>query len=250
MADLYRPADLDVRLRAVAHGLGMIAGAFVVALLLVTLAGQALALVGVDLQPNGVGTYVVSAVLQFAGFVAAALGYLWYRDDFSLVWFRQPTLRDAGWAVLALVGLFVVNFSVGVVSTLLGAESAQNAVVEAGRAHPALFLYMIPITVFLVAPGEELVFRGVVQGWFRRAFGVVPAIVGASLLFGVVHAGALVGGGKLVYIAGAVLLGLVLGAVYEHTENVLVSIAAHGLWNTFLFVVNYLVATGAIAAHS
>jgi membrane protease YdiL (CAAX protease family) len=244
--DLYRPADLDVRLRAVGHGLGIILGAFLLAVVTVVTVGQVASLAGFPLDSDSTSGYVVSAALQFVAFIVAAVGYLWYRADFSLVHWRRPRLRDLGWVVLGIVALYAVNLAVGLVSTALGVQSAQNAVVEAGQNNPELFLYMIPITILLVGPGEELLFRGIVQGWFRRAFGVVPALVGASLLFGVVHAGALVGGGKLVYIAAAALLGLVLGVLYEHTENIAVPVVVHGLWNTFLFGVQYLVATGAV----
>ncbi|PSP54307.1 CPBP family intramembrane metalloprotease, partial [Halobacteriales archaeon QH_7_68_42] len=39
-----------------------------------------------------------------------------------------------------------------------------------------------------------------------------------------------------------------LGSVYELTENLVVPVAIHALWNVYVFGSQYLVATGAAAA--
>jgi membrane protease YdiL (CAAX protease family) len=86
-----------------------------------------------------------------------------------------------------------------------------------------------------------------VQGLFRRAYGVKLGLVIASLLFGVVHYVALAGtGSRLVYIVVAGILGLVLGALYEKTQNLIVPIIVHGAYNTVIFYTAYVAATGGI----
>lgn len=107
---------------------------------------------------------------------------------------------------------------------------------------------MVPISLLLVAPGEELIFRGVVQGLFRRAYGPVPAILITSALFGVAHYLALSGSGKLVYVAVAAILGLVLGTVYELSDNLVVPTLAHGVWNSYLFLGQWVLLTYDIEA--
>ena len=56
------------------------------------------------------------------------------------------------------------------------------------------------------------------------------------------------GGSQLTYVAVAGVLGLVLGSVYELTENLVVPVAIHALWNVYVFGSQYLVATGAAGA--
>jgi membrane protease YdiL (CAAX protease family) len=141
-------------------------------------------------------------------------------------------------------------YLIGIVITAIGADQAQNTVVTMGQQNPELFLLMIPITILFVGPGEELVFRGVVQGLFRRRYGAVPAIVIASILFGVAHYTALAGGGKLTYIIVTILLGLILGGLYERTNNILVPIVVHGIYNAILFGSQWIIAVNEIPVPS
>lgn len=246
--DIVRSAPREVRLRGALHALGIIVGAFAAGLALFALVANALVFYGISIPPESLREQVLAAVAQYVGFILLGVGYLWYRDDRDLVRWGWPSFVAIAVMVGGFVALFALNLVAGLAATVLGLESAENAVIVAGNENPELFLYMIPITMLLVAPGEELVFRGIVQGWLRRAYGVVPGIVLASLLFGAVHVVALEGPGAIVYVTVAAALGLVLGAIYEYTENLLVPIVVHGIWNAFLFSVQYLVATGAIEA--
>lgn len=245
-SDIVQSAPREVRLRSVVHALGVVVAAFATGIALFVLVGNALVFYGVSIPAESLEEHVLSAVAQYVGFIALGVGYLWYRGDRDLVRWGWPTFRAIALMVGGFVALFALNLIAGIAATVLGLETAENAVIVAGNENPELFLYMIPITVLLVAPGEELVFRGIVQGWFRRAYGVVPGIVLASLLFGAVHIVALQGQGAIVYVTVAAALGLVLGGIYEYTENLLVPIVVHGVWNAFLFGGQYLIATGVV----
>jgi len=203
------------------------------------------------------GPYAAVNALSFVGFMLAGVAYLQIRDDRSLLHLRRPTPADAAWGVAGLVGILLGSLvMVGVIEAISlvveavtgnAVESGQNTIIEAGRNDPRLFLYMVPVALFFVGPAEELVFRGVVQGLFRRAFGVVPAIVFASTLFGLGHYLSVSSGSAWTYLLTAGALGLVLGAVYEYTESLTVPALAHGLWNAGLFVMNYYVATTGVS---
>jgi membrane protease YdiL (CAAX protease family) len=257
-SDYYRVTDLETRLRSVSHSVGLVVAAFLVALALqyvtiFSLAGTGLvsmeALVNSDITIPPL-PYALLTTSQFVGFFVAVFGYLRWRDDADLFRLAVPSLRGLGWIVGGFVLLYGLNLGVTVVFSALDVEIATNQVVQDGNQDPVRFLYMIPVTLLFVAPAEELLFRGTVQGLFRRAYGVVPGVLLASFLFGFGHWLALVGtgGGKLAYVVVAALLGLVLGTLYELTENLTIPIAAHGLYNTLLFVGQYFVATGAIQA--
>ncbi|MDS0259806.1 CPBP family intramembrane metalloprotease [Haloarcula sp. S1CR25-12] len=206
-----------------------------------------------DASTTPATVYAAVNAISFVGFLLAAVAYIQVRDDRSLVYFRTPRLSDFGWALVGLAGILAGSLLMGVVVQALsalvetlfdvGVETGQNSIITQGRQNPVLFLYMVPVALFFVGPAEELVFRGVVQGLFRRAFGVVPAVALASLLFGLGHYLAISSGSAWTYILVASALGVVLGAVYEYTETIVVPALAHGLWNAGLFVVNYYVAT-------
>lgn len=238
---LFRYAPLQTRFIGAGHAIGVIVLAFAV--------GIALSIGGIVLSAFAFGGSIgggnlpteaiaITSAMQFVGFILVAYGYVRYRGV-TLFEFDTPSLEDIGYIVGGFVALFASSMVLGLIIQALGADSATNSVVEVGNRDPVFFLYMIPVALFLVGPGEELVFRGVVQGLIREAYGVVPAVLITSLLFGLAHVLALSGSGKVTYIAVAAVLGIVLGVVYELSGNLLVPTVIHGFWNSMLFLINW-----------
>ena len=182
---------------------------------------------------------VLRTVLQFAGFLLAVVGYLAITDEWKLVGISRPTLRDGGLVVGGGLILFAFQYGALFVLGEVGLSTGQNqAIVPAGD--PVVYyLTMIAVSLLVVGPVEEVLFRGVVQGGLRRAFDAIPAIVLASLAFGLIHLPSVSGtlAERWAYVAVVVVLGSVLGALYERTNNVLVPGLAHGVYNAVIYVV-------------
>jgi membrane protease YdiL (CAAX protease family) len=248
MRPAVRRPDPTNLFRAGVHSVLLVAGAFLVGLLFASAIVSLSLSLGFARGSDTVSLLVVSSIGQFVGFYVAVWWYMTRVGGVAdLVSARLPSLRDVGWAIAALVALFVTNVVLGELLVQFGLEAAQNAVIERGRRTPELFVYLIPVTILFVAPAEELLFRGVVQGLLRRAAGVGPAILGSSLLFGFAHYLALGGSGsRVATIAVIVILGLLLGLVYELSENLAVPIAVHAGWNVVVFAWEYAVVTGAV----
>ena len=207
-SDYYRVPDWETRLRTVTHAFGLVVGAIVLGLVGASFAVQLLALFGVRIESVETAAPLPYAVLnaaQFVGYYAAGLLYLNWQGFPDLFRVGLPSLRDLAWVVGGFVALYLLAAGLTVAFEALGVESATNSVVEQGRQDPVRFLYLIPVTFLFVAPGEELVFRGVIQGIFREAYGVVPAVVFASAIFGFGHWLALLGSstGKIRYVVVA-----------------------------------------------
>ena len=239
-SDLYHTADRSVRLEAAVTSLAVIALAYLSGLVLASMGISVADSLGFTQASAPVVFFGLQYALLPAGFLAVVFTYLQRDGTGGLVHLRRSTLRDLGWVAAGFLVLLVASAVMDQLIGLLGVETAQNQAILAGRDHPILFLVLLPITLFLVAPGEELVFRGIVQGQFRRGYGVVPAVVMASLLFGVSHSGALAGEGTVAYLAVATVLGLILGVVYEYTESIVVPIAIHAVWNTTIYLGEWL----------
>ncbi|MFB6298053.1 MAG: lysostaphin resistance A-like protein [Salinirussus sp.] len=256
---LYKFGDSGPRIRSILHTLIIVVAAFVVANVLLLVVVQVFAAAGLvppDFESIADLAAPVAAVVfgaNFVGFILVGLGYLRYRGGFSpfrtdLFDVSVPDLRDLGLTVAGLVGLFALLSVVSIVISSLGLESASNVTIDLGRENPTLFLYFIGIAFLLNAPAEEFLFRGIVQGLFRDAYGVVPAVLLASATFGVVHFLALSGSssGIAVTLAVTAMLGVVLGTLYELTRNLVVPTLVHGAFNAIQFLVLYLQATGAV----
>lgn len=234
---LFRFESTEKRFESVVHSLLLVFGAFFFAGLLVVLVQSGLDGAGLSSDSAPVFSEVVLTSVNFLGLALVSLWYLDWRSDWSLIGFRRPTRRDIGVIVAGSVGLILVILALDLVLSQFGLEPDENVAVETGREHPELFLYYIPIVLLLNAPAEELLFRGVVQGLFRRAYGVVPGIVAASLLFGLIHYVALAGDGSAAaYVAIAFISGILLGTLYEYTGNLLVPTVVHAAWNILVYL--------------
>ncbi|WP_248897873.1 CPBP family intramembrane glutamic endopeptidase [Haloplanus halobius] len=240
-------APIGTRLVDLVRSVLLVVGVFLSAIAVTGLGASALVAAGVVAQ-GSLDYRVAATVLQFVGFGVGVGGYLAVTRDWDLVEVRLPTLRQIGLIAVGVVVLVAAQIVLVRLLAVFSIESAQNQVVSTGQQNPRYFLYMIPVTILLVGPFEELVFRGGVQGILRRTWGPSVAIVVASVLFGFVHWVALTGsssGAKVTYVAIAAILGLVLGYLYERSRNLVVPAVVHGLYNAVLFGAQYVSATGA-----
>ncbi|MUW15019.1 CPBP family intramembrane metalloprotease [Halorubrum sp. CBA1125] len=225
------------RLHRVASALFAVVFALLVASALTAPAADlavSVGLVGADTT----GLQVLRTVLQFAGFGLAAVGYLALTDSWEIVRVARPTLRDGGLVVGGGGVLFAFQYGALFALGQVGLTTGQNqAVVPAGDP-VTYYLAMIAVSLLVVGPVEEALFRGVVQGGLRRAFDAAPAILIASLAFGLVHLPSVSGtpAQRWAYVGVVVVLGAVLGGLYEWTDNVLVPGLAHGVYNAVIYV--------------
>jgi len=161
-----------------------------------------------------------------------------------------PDLRDVvtivvGYCV-ALSGAMGGSILIQAVQNATGTEldTGSNAAAEVGMENPEILLLLIPASILLIGPGEELLFRGVVQGRIREVFSPVPGVFIPSVIFAGLHWFALSGGtpqGNLVALGILVVPALVFGVAYEYSDNIVVPSLIHGFYNATLFSLLYVV---------
>ncbi|ELZ14734.1 hypothetical protein C477_19619 [Haloterrigena salina JCM 13891] len=220
------------------------------------------ATLGVQGQVFALG-YEAEAITQISTSVAfnvvgtggLALTYLIVRRngfdrDFTRAFLRlrNPTIWDLAWIVLGLAGAFIVV--VGYHSLVeyvdpfgTGGEGETHSSIEQNRNHPVLFLVGIPIAILLTGPGEELLYRGVVQSRLGEAFPTLLAVPLSALVFAAVHLPVYMGeefGAVLVSLGTVLSLGLYLGTLYELSGSLLVPALIHGCYNAVVYLSNYL----------
>lgn len=94
---------------------------------------------------------------------------------------------------------------------------------------------MISLSLVLVAPCEELAFRGFIQKGFENSFGKTKGLLIASVLWGLFH-----GLNTLYAIVPAFAAGLILGYVWQRTGgNTVASALIHGINNSISFTLAY-----------
>lgn len=202
-------------------------------------------LLGFAVTPNAVYATTIGSLTAFALVVALRR---WLRGRLALV------LRPGGRAARHAPGLddFWLPVAATAVLAFLAGETAalwfyehfgsasydKTAQARAEAPWPAVLVF-----VLIAAPlGEEAVFRGLLHPLVRRtlrfragvaaslAASPLPALVVATVLFALMH-------GNPVQIIAVVPLSLVLGMVYERTQNLRGCIAVHIGFNVATFVV-------------
>ncbi|MFB6296620.1 MAG: lysostaphin resistance A-like protein [Halobacteriales archaeon] len=230
------------KLRAVGAGIGIGVGGLLLGGVL-TLCAILLVRAFIDIGPAEL--IVLSLLMtQGIGLGSAAVAYLrWRGVGLEYISARVPSLSDLVWVVVAYVVALGGVWLVGVLVTLADAPTAENQVTDIAIENPEVLLVLIPGSFLLIGPGEELLFRGIVQARIREAFGPVPGVTIASVIFAAVHFVALSGGasGRLVTVGVLLVPSLVLGAAYEYTGNLAVPALIHGAYNATLFTALYAV---------
>jgi membrane protease YdiL (CAAX protease family) len=84
------------------------------------------------------------------------------------------------------------------------------------------------VTIFLVPPAEETLFRGILYPWIKQAGFPRLALWGTSILFATVHF-------NMVSFIPLAVLALALTLLYERTGNLLGPIMGHAMFNALNF---------------
>ena len=192
---------------------------------------------------SAVAAFIAGGTVTLAFTAAMALAYIRYRPVRIPV--RMPTLREWGWGVAGFLGSVVLTvvftvfteFIITAFGSRIGAEPATPLVVRALEQNLQVALAFLFVASFLlIGPIEELLFRGVVQGRVREAFGSVTTILISGLLFGLAHSGTYLLGSSeflslpvLIALLGIAVNGAWYGLLYERTANLSVPIIAHAL---------------------
>lgn len=230
------------RVRSLIQAIAVAISGFFVGALLISLSTIFLSNIGIQLQESpGIRLFMSTVLIQGVAFGTVALGYLSFRGlgrDFLNV--RIPNRKDVFWMVGGFVVFIILYLLITMVISALGLSVAENEVAIVGQQAPTVLLLLVPLSILLVGPGEELLFRGMVQGLLDRDFSTPWAIGLASTIFAVSHAGSLQGSGQITYMIVVFVLALVLGVVYERTENLVVPAVIHGTYNAVLFGSMYL----------
>lgn len=223
-------------LRPILEAIALVVVAFVVSIVVGVVFAVPMVVLNYDVQST-VGLVGLLAAGQ-VGMLLVAFAYVYWRNVPVPV--EVPDRSDLVAMVVGTVLALVVAVALSLLLAML--DLVPDSVIgDVAAEDPTFLLALAGLTVVLVAPTEELLFRGAIQGRFRERFSPIAAVAGSSLLFGAMHL-ANYGGEVAPIVAGAALIaavGAVFGAVYERTDNLVVPIVVHAVYNVVLLVLAY-----------
>lgn len=112
-----------------------------------------------------------------------------------------------------------------------GAHAQVGGIYGLGTGSPRAWIFLL--LFFVTGPGEEIFWRGFLQGNLERRLGVVPGYLIATLVYGGVH----VFSGNLMLMLAALVAGAFWGAMYAWKHDLPALIVSHSLWSAFIFAV-------------
>ncbi|USZ66657.1 CPBP family intramembrane metalloprotease [Halorussus salilacus] len=190
--------------------------------------------------------FVAALVLSELGFVAAALVFLRVtRRGLGYLDIGLLDRRALGFVIAGTVGLFVFRIAAILAAQAAGLPLAGNSVTQlAEEGLLVTLLALVPLSILVIGPAEELLFRGVVQRYLAESLPEFGAVALASVLFALVHVPTtfvatpdpLAVGVTLAILFG---LSMLLGYLYVWTDNLLVPILVHGFYDALLFALAY-----------
>jgi len=159
----------------------------------------------------------------------AAFGLSW-RWEFALVvgLLAGSLFVRPGWSLQAICFYIVDHFSHS------PALSQEQAPVQVLRIASSISdrIALGGVTILLAPVAEELLFRGIIYTWLKKAGFPRIALWGTALAFGAIH-------GNLVAFLPLFVFAILLTLLYEFTNNLLAPIAAHAFFNAANFYMLY-----------
>lgn len=211
-------------------------------------AGAATLVIGLVIRFSGLSLtpvleYGIIFIAGGVGFVFVGWAYLRYRDlTIEYVKIETPSLSDILWAGAGYVSAFALVIISAIILTALNTQpDTANQAAQAGMENPALLLWLVPLSLFVIAPAEEFLYRGIIQSRLRETFVPAVAIPITAAIFASVHYFSLTGGagGRVIAISILFFPSVVFGIVYEKTNNLVANIIVHGVYNSTLVLIIY-----------
>lgn len=147
-------------------------------------------------------------------------------------------LKDISFSVMTGIGVSGISFIWLIIAGKIPEFQAQIAAMKEGNAMiGGGSLHGVFLSAVIAAPiVEEVIFRGVVLGSFRKIFSAWASILISAVIFGVYHM-------NPVAIVYATVMGIIAGVVYEKKQNLLFPIMLH-MANNFMGLLQDFVPAG------
>ena len=143
--------------------------------------------------------------------------------------FRMGWVKVMSDALIRLLRAWPALLAISFISSqVLSGYPKQESVQKLAEMQSLTEVFNIACYALVVAPVlEEFLFRGILFRAMKRSFGVGPALVISSILFGLVHQ-------NVLSFVPLTFLGIILSLSYERTGDLRTCIFIHAFFNGFM----------------
>lgn len=229
----------EPKTRTVSICIGLAILAFLFSIITSVLAILGVHLFGPDVENTFLSTQLLPVVASQASFFLT--GYLYARWYGLTVPVGSPPMVSVN---ITVIGAFVaLVFAAGIIVAVDLDGLLPNSPPEETIAGSSVVIWIAVLSVFVIAPAKEYLFRGVIQRRLRKNFGAPGAVLGASLLFGPLHIGNISGSLETMLMGTLAIcgVGIVYRFLYERTGILVVLIMGHTLYNVVIYAGSCLI---------
>lgn len=190
-------------------------------------------------------TVIIAAILWFAMFVLkpmnfwvemslsiallVAMAFIIKRDIFKI---GKIKYRNIIIGVLSAIGLYILFYTGNIfLGYILPFKDTQMLSVYSNKSGTNQFLIGF-LLLFLIAPGEELYWRGFIQKTLSKRFGENKGYIFGVILYAAVH----IVTGNLMLVIAALVCGIFWGWLYKKENSLVPVIISHAIWDMAIFV--------------
>lgn len=141
-------------------------------------------------------------------------------------------IRYIAWGIVSAVILYFLfrfgNFLLGKYYPALAVQTASLY----GLKELMDERIIAPLLFFIIAPGEEIFWRGMIQRTLANNFGEIIGWIAGAMLYAAVHLWA----GKPVLFGAAVVGGLYWGFLFKRFGALWPGIVSHAIWGLLIFI--------------
>ncbi|MFX0116688.1 MAG: lysostaphin resistance A-like protein [Candidatus Hodarchaeota archaeon] len=191
-----------------------------------------------DWDPINV-TAVKFAVIGLTGFFFTYFFIKWQQIDLKSLGLdlerKKITTYVVFGAFLGMLALLSTAF-IEIAGEAIGAEVAKERADKLAISEVAL---LVAFQLLFVGPGEELIFRGYIQGETEKVLGPLKAILLSACAFGLIHVLFYLSinpESVVIIFVSSAIAGLGFGYARYVSGNLSYPIAIHGFWNALAFI--------------
>lgn len=152
------------------------------------------------------------------------------RDRKSMFFFETSHIA---WGVLSAFLLYAVFWAGDFLSQIIFDFAAGQIESIYARREQSSIWVIAPLLFFIIAPAEEIFWRGMVQRIFSRRIGSIWGWLAAALIYAVVHLWA----ANFVLFMAALICGLFWGWIYMRFGSLWPGIISHAIWDILIFLI-------------
>ena len=145
---------------------------------------------------------------------------------------RSQILKKIALGVFTAILLYGIFYAGNSISRVLLPFAGSGIQGVYGYKEGASVLRIGLLMIFLIGPGEELFWRGLIQRHWMERFGPVPGYLAAALIYALVH----LSSGNIMLVLAAGVCGLFWGGLYLRYRSVTLLVISHTLWDLLIFL--------------